>query len=219
MEKKKLWCVPKLTPEYRERMDDVLECYERPYDKDEPVVCVDEKSLQLLETPRPSGHPDRIDYEYKRNGTCNLFVAVEPKRGRRRVEVTRRRTKGDFALFMQDLVMGTYRSAKRVHVVLDNLNTHNDKALLEGLGEREARRLIKRIEWHHTPKHASWLNAVEGEIGILDRQCLKRRIGTEDVLKTQVAAWQDRRNAERVPIVWTFTRASARQTFPQLYKT
>lgn len=199
-------------------MDDVLECYERPYDKDEPVVCVDEKSLQLLETPRPSSHPSRIDYEYKRNGTRNLFVAVEPKRGRRKVEVTRRRTKEDFAHFMQTLVMGTYRRTSKVHVVLDNLNTHNDKALLEGLGEREARRLLKRIEWHHTPKHASWLNAVEGEIGILDRQCLKRRIGTEGMLKTQVAAWQERRNAERVPIVWTFTRADARQTFPQLYK-
>ena len=199
-------------------MEDVLECYERPYNKDEPVVCVDEKSLQLLETPRASGRPDRIDYEYKRHGTRNLFVAVEPKRGRRRVEVTLRRTKQDFARFMDALVMGTYRRAKKVHVVLDNLNTHNDEALIAGLGERRAKRLLERIEWHHTPKHASWLNAVEGEIGILDRQCLKRRIGTEEKLKDEVTAWLERRNAERTPIIWTFTRASARETFPTLYK-
>lgn len=209
-----MWCVGVLTEQYRSRMYELLALYARPLRRDEPVVCVDEKSTQLLQhsrTPLPMqpGRAARHDYEYKRAGTANLFVAVEPKRGRRTVTVTQRRAKTDFVAFTQHLLQHVYRSARRVHLVLDNLNIHFPKCFEDVLGAAAARRLLRRVQFHYTPKHASWLNMAEIEIGVLTRQCLDRRIADPAALCHEVAAWQTRRNAARRPIAWTFTRQDA----------
>ena len=158
-----MWCIGKLTPQYRQRMYNVLDLYHRPYNPDEPVVCVDEKSKQLLADTRVAiarkpGAPLKQDYEYERRGTRNLFVAVEPLAGWRQVQVTTHRKKPDFVRFIQQLLQGRYRQAKKVHIVLDNLNTHFAKCFVEILGEKRANRLLSRIEFHYTPAHASWLN-------------------------------------------------------------
>lgn len=205
-----MWCIGTLTAEYRSRMYDVLELYERPYQESEPVICIDEKSKQLMRDSRPPlamkrGAPAKHDYEYVRAGTCNVFVAVEPKGGRRVVKVTERRTKPDFVGFVQQLVEVTYASAKKVHLVLDNLNTHFRAGFEEVLGKAPARRLLRRVEFHHTPKHASWLNMAEIEISILDRQCLGRRLMDRATVRRELRAWQRQRNAARRGIDWTFT--------------
>ena len=155
-----MWCIPKVTPEFKKRMFDVLKVYERPYDPQKPVVCMDEKSKQLLKDTRTpiAGKPGtmaRTDYEYGRNGTCNLFVAVEPKGKHRTVRVTRRRTAKDYASFIKFLVTHVYKKTKKVVLVEDNLNTHNKETLIEILGEKEGKKIAGRIEWHFTPKHAS----------------------------------------------------------------
>lgn len=219
-----MWCIPKLTPEFRERMEEALALYEQPYDPNEPVVCMDEKSLQLLAHARKplspkAGTPRREDYEYVRQGTRNIFVAVEPKAGTRQVSVTLRRKKRDFARFVKTLLDGSYRHARLVHLVLDNLNTHNATSFQETFGMEESERLLKRIRFHHTPKHASWLNMAEIEIGILSRQCLKQRFNDQRQLKTSVVAWKRERNRNRATITWKFTRQDAQNVFPILYKT
>jgi hypothetical protein len=195
-------------------MYDVLELYARPYREHEPVICIDEKSKQLIRDSRSSlpmkpGAPAKHDYEYVRGGTCNVFVAVEPKAGRRMAEVTERRTKPDFVAFVRQLLERTYASARKVHLVLDNLNTHFRSCFEEVLGRSAARALLRRVEFHHTPKHASWLNMAEIEIGILDRQCLGRRLRDYETTRREVRAWQRQRNAERRRIDWTFTRKDA----------
>lgn len=217
MEKGAHWCVPELNDEFRSRMEDVLACYERAYDPAEPVVCIDEKSKELRSTPRKASHRDRIDYEYKRHGTRNLFVSCEPRGGWRDVTVTKRRTKKDFARYLRRLMEGRYRDARVVHMVIDNLNTHSDKAVREALGLSAPPLWLKKIRWHYTPKHASWLNAVENEIGVLDRQCLARRIGSEQELRQETRAWQRHRNRAKVVIRWGFTRVKAKEKFPSLY--
>lgn len=219
MEKGALWCVPKLNAQYRECMEDVLALYERPYDPCEPVLSIDEKSKELRSTPRRASRPDRIDYEYRRHGTRNLFVTCEPKRGWRCVEVTRRRTKRDFALHLRGVVTGRYRRAHCVHVVVDNLNTHSAKAVCQAFGHDPTHPpgWLRRVRWHFTPKHASWLNAVESEISVLGRQCLNRRIGSKTELQRETTAWVRDRNRRRVPIDWRFTRDDAREKFPELY--
>lgn len=209
-----MWCVGALTQEYRDRMYNLLELYNRPYREEAPVICVDEKSKQLLEEAYPvlpmrSGTPLKQDYEYKRVGTRNLFVAVEPKGNRRKVEVTERRTKVDFVHFIRSLLEGLYAKARKVHLVLDNLNTHFRACFDEVLGQAQAATLLKRVVFHYTPKHASWLNMAEIEISALHRQCLDRRIGKHDTLVREVNAWQQRRNAEQCGIQWTFTREKA----------
>jgi hypothetical protein len=209
-----MWCVGRLTEEYRTRMYDVLDVYARPYRKQEPVICIDEKSKQLirdsrLPLPMKSGFPVKLDYEYVREGTCNVFVAVEPKGGRRVTKVTERRTKSDFVRFVQRLLQRTYASARKIHLVLDNLNTHFRSCFEEVLGPKTARALLRRVVFHHTPKHASWLNMAEIEIGILDRQCLNRRLRDRTAARREVAAWQRKRNAQRRGIAWTFTRQDA----------
>jgi transposase len=209
-----MWCVGVMSEEYRGRMYELLDLYARPWRRDEPVVCVDEKSTQLLKhcrapLPMQPSRPLRHDYEYKRAGTANLFVAVEPQRGRRSVAVTARRTKTDFVAFAQHLLQRVYRSARRVHLVLDNLNTHFPVCFEQVLGARAARRLLKRVVFHYTPKHGSWLNMAEIEIGALTRQCLRRRVADRPTLQREVAAWQKRRNAERRTITWRFTRQDA----------
>jgi len=209
-----MWCVGALTEQYRQRMYELLDLYAKPWRPDEPVVCVDEKSKQLLHDSRPGlpmvpGTPQRRDYEYVRSGTCNIFVAVEPQGGRRVTQVTDHRSKADFVAFVQHLVDSVYRSARRIHLVLDNLDTHFRSCFVQILGASVANKLLRRVVFHYTPKHGSWLNMAEIEIAALGRQCLNRRIGDQKLLAKEVKAWQRRRNAEHRTIEWTFTRQDA----------
>ncbi len=209
-----MWCIGTLSEEYRSRMYALLELYARPISRAEPVICIDEKSLQLIghsrePLPMVSHSPVKQDYEYVRRGTTNLFVAVEPKAGRRIVAVTQRRAKVDFVAFTRDLLTNAYAKARRVHLVLDNLNIHFKKCFDDVLGKREAAKLLRRVQFHYTPKHASWLNMAEIEIGILSRQCLHRRIASRQLLRSEVDVWQQTRNALRRTIEWKFTRQDA----------
>jgi hypothetical protein len=209
-----MWCIGELTAEYRRRMYDLLDLYARPYDAREPVICLDEKSKQLLKETRDPlsakpGTAAKQDYEYERAGTCNIFVAVEPRGQRRLAQVTARRTKVDFVGFVCRMLRNGYSHAHKVHLVLDNLNTHLRSSFEEVLGVKTAATLLRRIQFHYTPNHASWLNMAEIEIGILQRQCLARCAAEQTTLAAQVAAWQRRRNAARCGIEWTFTRRDA----------
>ena len=217
-----MWCIGALSEEYRRRMYDLLALYAKPLRADEPVICIDEKSLQLIAhsrqpVPMAPSAPAKQDYEYVRKGTTNLFVAVEPKAGQRTVSVTEHRGKTDFVGFVQTLLTDTYAAARRVHLVLDNLNTHFSKCFDEVLGQRAARKLLRRVRFHYTPKHASWLNMAEIEIGILSRQCLDRRIPNAQLLQREVDAWQTARNAQRRTIEWNFTRQDADQKLGRHY--
>lgn len=217
-----MWCIGRLTDEYRSRMYGLLDLYALPYQEREPVVCIDEKSKQMLKDTRTSlplspGVPAKQDYEYKRAGTCNLFVAVEPKGNRRIVEVTARRTKVDFVSFVCRLLKEVYVRAGKIHLVLDNLNTHFRASFEEVLGHKAATALLRRIEFHYTPTHASWLNMAEIEIGILERQCLGRRLKDQATITLEVAAWQQRRNADRCGIAWSFTRQDADRKLSRHY--
>jgi transposase len=203
-------------------MEDVLDLYARPYDPKRPVVCFDEQPRQLIaevRTPVPMvpGRPQRVDYEYRRAGTANLFLAFEPLSGWRHLEVTVQRTAGDFARQMKALVEVHYPEAEVIAVVLDNLSTHSPAALYRTFRPEEALRLLKRLEFHYTPKHGSWLNMAELEFSILGRQCLDRRLPDRDSLAREVAAWQRRRNRERVTAQWRFTLADARTRMCRLY--
>ena len=222
--RKVLWCIGQITEEYRERMYDVLGLYAKPYDAAEPVVCLDEKSKQLLEqTRRPlptwPGQVAKEDYEYRRAGTRNLFIAVEPQAGHREVAVTQRRTKRDFVEFVQRLAQVVYAGAHIIHLVLDNLNTHFRASFEEVMGLEVATEFLARVRFHYTPKHASWLNMAEIEIGILDRQCTGRRIGDETRLRSEVLAWKQRRNQARCHIEWKFTRQDADQKLSRHFVT
>ena len=209
-----MWCIGELTQEYRRRMYELLALYARPFDSREPVVCIDEKSLQLIghsRTPLPMapGVSAKDDYEYVRKGTSNLFVAVEPKAGQREVSVTEHRGKVDFVEFIASLLGGVYATARRVNLVLDNLNIHFRKCFDDVLGRRAADKLLRRVQFHYTPKHASWLNMAEIEIGILTRQCLDRRLADRQTLQHEVDSWQRARNATGQTIEWKFTRQDA----------
>jgi hypothetical protein len=217
-----MWCIGKITVEYRHRMYDLLALYAKAYQAEEPVVCVDEKSKQLLEQTRQplagkAGSVAKEDYEYKRAGTRNLFVAVEPKGCHREVEVTARRTKCDFVKFIGRLVETVYAKAQKIHLVLDNLNTHFRGSFVEVLGPKKAQLLLERVEFHYSPKHASWLNMAEIEIGILERQCTDRRMSNEAMLQAEVSAWQKRRNEAGAGIQWKFTRQDADQKLARHY--
>ena len=203
-------------------MEDALEVYQRNYDPQRPVVCLDETSKQLVrETRQPvpaaPGHPARIDYEYERNGTANLFLVTEPLVGQRYVTVTERRTAVDFAGVIRDLVDRHYPDAEKIVLVMDNLNTHKPASLYEAFEPAEARRLAERLEIHYTPKHGSWLNIAEIELGILNRQCMDKRIGSVDELKKEVRAWQRSRNNACGTVDWQFTTADARIKLKRLY--
>jgi len=216
-----MWCIPKLNDEFKERMEDLLDLYAETYDPKRPVICLDEKSKQLLadtRTPLPSapGKTAVQDYEYKRNGTQNIFVATEPKGGKRYAKVTKRRKKEDYAEFIVDLLK-QYPDADCIRIVQDNLNTHTEKSLIHRFGVRKARSIMKTIEFHPTPKHASWLNMAEIEIGVLDRQCLNQRIPTAEEMKKKVRAWTKRRNKKKCTITWKFTQEKAEKVFPELY--
>ena len=219
----KTWCIPpKASAEFVWHMEDVLQTYQLPYDRHYPVVCMDEASKQLIgEVSKPlpvrPGNAKCVDYEYVRRGVCNLFVCCEPLRGWRHVTVTDRRTKRDWAACIRELVDVHYRKARRIRLVLDNLNTHTGASLYEAFPASEARRLLDRLEFHHTPKHASWLNMAEIEIGILSRQCLGGRIDNALTMTGEVEAWEEQRNVARAKIHWTFTITVARNKLRKLY--
>ena len=205
-------------------MEDVLDVYARPYDAARPVVGVDEGGKQLIgdvRAPLPvrPGSPARQDSEYQRGGMANLFMAFEPLAGRRRVEVTERKTAGDFARFLRRLSDEWYPAAERVVLVCDNLNTHTPVSLYEAYEPAEARRLAQRFEWHYTPKHGSWLNVAEMELSVLARQCLDRRIPDLAALRREARAWEEKRNAAVVKVDWQFTTADARVKLKKLYPT
>jgi transposase len=213
---KKMWCVPKLDAEYVARMEDVLTLYAEAPDPERPVVCFDETPRQLIGEARvpvraEPGKRARYDYEYVRNGTANVFMFVDIHRPWRHAKVTDHRACADFAECMRDLVDLHYPEAERIRVVLDNLSTHTASALYQTFEPAEARRILNRLEFHFTPKHASWLNMVEIEIGVMVKQCLDRRIGDKETLISEVAAWQRRRNRERAGIRWMFTVDRARE--------
>jgi hypothetical protein len=217
-----MWCIGVLNADYRRRMYDLLELYARPYCEHEPVICIDEKSKQLLKHARPPlsikpGAPPKDDYEYVRAGTCNVFVALEPKGKRRVVRVTQQRTKPEFVAFVQRLLERTYSSARKVHLVLDNLNTHFRSSFEQVLGRAAAAALLRRVQFHYTPKHASWLNMVEIEIGVLRTQCLDRRIGERERLVSEIDAWEHHRNASGARINWMFTTQRAREKMARAY--
>jgi transposase len=218
----KMWCVPKIDAEYVARMEDVLDLYAEAPDPQRPVICFDESPTQLLgeiraPIPAKPGQLERYDYEYKRNGTANLFVFLDAHRPWRKVKVTASRTAVDFATCMRELTDVHFPKAERVRVVLDNLSTHSAAALYQAFPAPEARRVLRRLEFHYVPKHASWLNMVEIEIGVLRGQCLDRRIDTYEHLQSEIAAWESQRNASRARIKWMFTTDKARAKMARAY--
>jgi hypothetical protein len=203
-------------------MEDVLEVYHRPYDAEQPVVCMDECSKQLIgevraPLPPKPGHVAKQDSEYERRGTANVFMAVEPLAGQRTTQVTERRTRVDWARFVHMLLLTVYPLAKKVVLVMDNLNTHGIASLYEAFTPEVARALAARLEIHYTPKHGSWLNMAETELSVLSRQCLDRRLDDRDLMSREVAAWQAARNAAGARIDWQFTTADARIKLKRLY--
>lgn len=203
-------------------MEDVLDVYRRPYDARRPQVCLDETSKQLIgetRTPIPvaCGREARYDHEYKRNGVANLFMIFEPLAGRRRVKVTERRTKKDWAECVREMVDEMYPEAERIVLVMDNLNTHTPASLYDAFPPNEAKRIADRLEIHYTPKHGSWLDMAEIELGILGRQCLARRIDNRNELTREVAAWETKRNAANAKANWRFTMDDARIRLRRLY--
>jgi len=221
---KKMWCIPKVDGEFAARMEDVLALYAERPDAQRPVVCFDETPRQLIGEARvptraQPGKRARYDYEYVRNGTANVFMFIDVNRPWRHAKVTDKRTALDFAECMKDLVDVHYPDAQRIRVVLDNLSTHSPGALYERFAPAEARRILDRLEFHYTPKHASWLNMVEIEIGVMVSQCLDRRIADKATLVAEVAGWQRRRNAEKARINWMFTIDRARVKLRRAYPT
>jgi hypothetical protein len=211
-----------VSAEFVAAMEDVLDLYEEPYDPRRPKVNFDETSKQLImeirqPLPAKPGQPARYDYEYARNGTRNLFMLTEPQAGWRHIAVTEHRTMEDFAHQMQWLVDERYPEAEVIRVVMDNLNTHKPASLYEAFEPAEARRLLKRREFHYTPKHGSWLNMAEIELSILSRQCLDRRIPDEATLQHEITVYEDTRNAAKATIAWRFTTTEAREKLHRLY--
>jgi hypothetical protein len=217
-----MWCIPQVDGAYVARMEDVLDLYAEEADPKNPVVCFDESPTQLIgevrqPIPPAPGQPERYDCEYRRNGTANLFVFLDAHKSWRHVEVTDQRTARDFAFCMRDLVDTHYPDADLIRVVLDNLSTHSRGALYETFPAPEAHRILQSLEFHFTPKHASWLNMVEIEIGVLRGQCLDRRIGERDRLVSEIAAWQRQRNASGARVKWKFTTHKAREKLARAY--
>jgi uncharacterized small protein (DUF1192 family) len=203
-------------------MEDILEVYQRPYDPQRPLVCLDETSKQLIaETRVPiaakPGQPGRHDYEYRRNGTANLFMMFAPLEGWRHVKVTDRHTAVDYAQVLKELSDTHFPGSAKIVLVQDNLNTHKPASLYEAFPPAEARRLVERFEWHYTPKHGSWLDMAETELSVLSSQCLDRRIPDRQVLKEEVEAWEADRNSKHAKANWQFTTADARVKLKRLY--
>ena len=218
-----MWCIPpKQNAEFVCAMENVLETYKRPYDPKNPVMCMDETSKQLVaetRTPRAAGpgKPARYDYEYERQGTANVFMFTEPLANWREATVTERRTKIDWAHAVRDILDGRYADANLVTTVMDNLNTHGPWSFYEAFEPAEARRLAEKIEIVYTPRHGSWLNTAEIEIGVLDRQCMSRRIGGAPILRRHVSSWNEDRNRSGGTVRWQFTTDKARVKLHRLY--
>ena len=222
--RKNMWCIPHVDGEYVARMEDVLDLYAEVPDPKRPVVCFDESPTQLIgevrqPIPAEPGQLERYDCEYKRNGTVNLFIFLDVHRPWRKVKVTERRTAEDFAICMRELSDVHFPEAARIRVVLDNLSTHSAGALYQAFPACEARRVLRRLEFHYVPKHASWLNMVEIEIGVLRGQCLDRRIATRQQLVSEIAAWERQRNTTGARINWMFTTEKARAKMGRAYPT
>ena len=205
-------------------MEDTLEVYKRPYDEAQPLICMDESSKQQIKdtrTPIPAkpGTVARYDTEYERNGVSNVFMFFEPLQGKRVVEVTDQRTAIDWAHQIRNLIDVHYPQAKRITLVMDNLNTHTGASLYKAFEPKEARRILEKLEIHYTPKHGSWLNMAEIELSILSRQCMDRRIPDQETLKKEILAWQEKRNAIARPMEWRFTTEDARIKLKKLYPT
>jgi transposase len=220
--RKDMWCIPQVDGEYVARMEDVLDLYAEEPDPKRPVVCFDESPTQLIgevrqPIPAEPGRIERYDCEYRRNGTANLFIFLDAHRSWRKVKVTDRRTAEDFAACMRELTDIHFPEAERIRVVLDNLSTHSAGSLYQSLPPGEARRVLRRLEFHYVPKHASWLNMVEIEIGVLRSQCLDRRIATTKQLVSEIDAWERQRNASGARINWMFTTEKARTKMGRAY--
>ena len=220
--RKDMWCIPQVDAEYVARMEDVLDLYAEEPNPKRPVVCFDESPTQLIgemrqPIPAAPGQLERFDCEYKRNGTANLFIFLDVHRPWRKVKVTERRSAQDYAHCMRELVDVHCPDAERIRVVQDNLSTHSAGALYQAFPPAEARRILRRLEFHYTPKHASWLNMVEIEIGVLRGQCLDRRIDSKEQLEAEIAAWERQRNASGARIKWMFTTDKARAKMGRAY--
>jgi DDE superfamily endonuclease len=218
----KEWCIPTVGPDFVCHMEDVLDLYEEEYVPQRPVVCFDESPYQLVSerrSPQPMTpqHPRRSDSQYEREGTCNLFMCAQPLTGWRHVEVTAQRTAQDVARCWRDLVDVHFPAAETIRVVLDNLNTHTPAVLYATFPAPEARRIARKLEFHYTPKHGSWLNMAEIELSVATTQCLDRRLPTQERVAAEIAAWAAVRNAERRMITWTFTTPKARTKLARLY--
>lgn len=217
-----MWCIQAITEEYRTRMYRLLELYQQAHDPNQPLVCMDEKSKQLLEDSRrpilaKPGQLEKYDYEYKRKGTCNIFVAVAPKAGMRIVKVTDTRKKEDFAYFVEDLIENHFPNASCIQLVLDNLNTHFATSIIEAFDKTKADRILERVKFIHTPKHGSWLNMAEIEINIMDRQCTGGRIASKEILESELMSWSNDRNEKQRNIEWKFTRQDADKKLSRHY--
>jgi len=220
--RKDMWCIPQVDADYVARMEDVLDLYAEEPNPKRPVVCFDESPTQLIgemrqPIPAAPGQLERFDCEYKRNGTANLFIFLDVHRPWRKVKVTERRSAEDYAHCMREVVDVHCPDAERIRVVQDNLSTHSAGALYQAFPPAEARRILRRLEFHYTPKHASWLNMVEIEIGVLRGQCLDRRIDSKEQLEAEIAAWERQRNASGTRIKWMFTTDKARAKMGRAY--
>ena len=214
--------MPSVSPDFVYHMEDVLDLYAKVYDPTRPVVCLDESPYQLVSEkreplPAAPGQPMRYDYEYKREGTCNLFMCFQPLAGWRHVKVTERRTGADFAHCLQDVVDVHFPDAEVIRLVTDQLNTHRPAVLYATFAAEEARRIARKLEWHYTPKHGSWLDMAEVELAVLSRQCLDRRIPDMETVVGVVSCWEDRRNEARATVEWQFTTNKAREKLGRIY--
>ena len=219
-----MWCIPKITPEFRKLMYNLLDLYAESYDSTKPLIGIDEKPKQLLgekrmSLPMKQGRIEKYDYEYIRNGSANIFMAVEPKGGKRFTQITRQRTKKDFALFVRELIDKKYPKQQKIRIVVDNLNTHNSSSFYETFNKKEAQRILKRLNFIIHQKHASWLNVAEIEIGIMDWQCTNRRIKNIEKLKDEVGTWMRDRNKKKIKINWKFTKNDADKKLKKYYVT
>jgi hypothetical protein len=217
-----MWCISEINEEYRKRMFKLLELYSEEYDPKYPIICLDEKHKQLIDDlkskiPMKIGSPEKYDYSYKRNGTANIFVAVDFKGGKRDITVTDRRTKKDFALYIKYLVNEVFPDAKKLRIVMDNLNTHTYLSILETFELKEAVEIISKIEFIYTPVHASWLNIAEIEINVMDKECTGGRMKNEEYLISETKAYCDERNKKESKIQWKFTKEKADKKLSKYY--
>ena len=217
-----MWCIEEIDSEYQSKMNKILELYSEEYDPRYPIICFDEKHKHLMgdlrdKIPMKPGSSEKYDYSYSRNGTANIFVAVDFKGGKRDIMVTDRRTKKDFAVYIKHLVNNVFPKAKKLRIIMDNLNTHTYGAILETFGFNEAVELISKIRFYYTPKHASWLNIAEIEINVMDTQCTGRRIANKELLIKETTAYMNYRNKNQSKIYWNFTKEDANNKLSKYY--